>query len=118
MWRSKRPHGGFSLPGVKRASRAAAGLLLNHDGINRALELHDTFDYRARCSLGHDARNGESGEDFVGVTSIEVTLVVSEGEFAAPHRDIDIAYLADDGIDRDGYLIYPLDQEPLALEQA
>ena len=61
----------FSVPDFKRASRAAAGLLPNQDGINRAFELHDASGYRAGCAFGHDARQGESTVKFVGITPSE-----------------------------------------------
>lgn len=107
-----------SLPSLKRARCAAAGLLLDHGGIDRAFEFHDAFGYRAGCPLGHDPRNSESAVYFVGVTAIEVTFVVLEGELATSRCDVDIARLADDGINRNGDLIHPPDDGPLAIEQA
>src|SRR5262249_46369125 len=64
----------FSKAGFKRASRAAAGLLRDGLGIDRAFKILDACGYRAGCPFGHDARKRKSREHFVGIASFDSTL--------------------------------------------
>jgi hypothetical protein len=76
---------------LPRTVRAAAVLLLDHVRINRAGELGNAFEQRARRPLRHDARDREGGVEFVGFAPGQAAFAALEDKLAASRREIDIA---------------------------
>src|SRR5215470_17761982 len=91
-----------SLPRFETALRAAARLLHDLVRVDRAPQLGDAFDARARGALGGNAGGCHRRADFVGVASGERALARAEGELAAARGDIDVADAADHGVRVDG----------------
>src|SRR6266478_2643466 len=90
------------LPRFETALRAAARLLHDLVRVDRAAQLGDAFDARARGALGGNAGGCHRCADFVGVAPGERALARSEVELAAARGDIDVADAADHGLRVDG----------------
>src|SRR5215471_19694267 len=79
------------LPRFETALRAAARLLHDLVRVDRAAQLGDAFDARARGALGGNAGGCHGCADFVGFAPGQRALARAEVELAAARRDIDIA---------------------------
>src|SRR5258708_36901411 len=90
------------LPRFETALRAAARLLAGLVRVDRAAQLGDAYDARARGALGRNAGGCHRCADFVGVAPGQRALARSEVELAAARGDIDVADAADHGVRVDG----------------
>src|SRR5262245_40332411 len=90
------------LPCFETALRTSARLLHDLVRVDRAPQLGDAFDARARGSLGGNACGCHRRADFVGFAPGQRAFARSEVELAAARSDIDIADAADHGIRIDG----------------
>src|SRR5215510_10427589 len=89
---------------LETALRAAARLLHDLVRVDRAPQLGDAFDARARGALGGNAGGCHRRADFVGFAPGQRAFARAEVELAAARRDVDIANAADDGLRIDGNL--------------
>src|SRR5262249_6710467 len=90
------------LPRFETALRAAARLLHDLVRVDRAAQLGDAFDARARGALGGNAGGCHGCADFVGFAPGQRAFARAEVELAAARGDVDVADAADDGVRVDG----------------
>src|SRR6266705_2736558 len=85
-----------SIPRLKRTTRAAAVLLLDRLGVERAVQVRQAFKHRSGGAVGSDAGQRFGGEDFAGAAAVDGLLLASERQLAGARGDVDIADPADD----------------------
>src|SRR5262245_53056606 len=107
------------LPRFETALRTSARLLHDLVRVDRAPQLADAFDARARGSLGGNACGCHRRAEFVGSAPGQRSFARSEVALAAARSDIDIANATDHGLRIDGnFRVGGEAESSVAAEQA